>query len=244
MKKLNLIIALFLIVQTQVSSQILKGFGLYGALTDSRHKYKNIDAGSRQFTSADFAANPNFYTNTNYIGADAQSWGLGIFAEFSRQDAARWQTELSYTKKASRERPLVDPFNVQRGGFVMNQFTYIQWNNYLKHFTDFGYSGQWYWMLGARIEYLLSGAAAANAPYSMPKKIWASGDLGLGVEFPLIRKINWFLEGHWNQDIYNPKIGSTLMRNRTFELRIGLVYRPRRKSIDDCNAPKYRGPAY
>jgi hypothetical protein len=244
MKKISFILILILVSKNQLFSQFLKGFGVFGAVTDSRHRYRNSDAGSRQFTPADYVANPNFYSNTNYVAAEKLGWGLGVFAEFSRRDAARWQTEIAYIKKGSKERDLIDPFNVQRGGFGVNRYTYIQWNNYLKYFNGLGLYSHWYWMIGIRAEYNLAASSPMNSPYSVPQKIWASGDIGVGFEFPLIRKINWFVEEHWNNDIWNPKHGSTSMRNRTFETRVGLVYRPRRRSIDDCNAPKYRGPAY
>jgi len=243
MKKIVLILSLVL-VQQHVFSQVFKGIGAYGALTESRHKYKNKDAGSRQFTAIDYANNPDFYNGRDYVGKEHFSWGAGIFAEFSSNYAARWQTEISYTKKGSKEKNLTDPFTGARSGFQTNKYTYIQWNNYLKYYSDMGIASAKYWMIGIRAEYLLNGSSSANAPFSEPKRIWASGDIGVGMEFPFIRKINWFIEEHWNPDIWNPKVRSTTMRNRTFETRVGLVYRPRRKSIDDCNAPKYRGPAY
>jgi hypothetical protein len=40
-----------------------------------------------------------------------------------------------------------------------------------------------------------------------------------------------------------PRNGCTV-RNRTFELRIGLIFRPAKGSIDDCNAPTYHGNYY
>jgi hypothetical protein len=245
MKKLVLISLIFFGVQHQLFSQILKGIGVFGALTDSRNRYRNVDAGSRQFTSSDLATNPNYYFS-NYIGAEKISWGAGIFAEFSRNDAARWQTEIAYIKKGSKEKDMTDPLTGARdGGFGVNRYTYIQWNNYLKFFNGLGLYSNWYWMIGIRAEFNLINSSPMNSPYSSPGKIWASGDLGAGMEFPLIRKINWFVEEHWNQDIYNLKKNSSVSRRlRCFETRIGLVYRPRRKSIDDCNAPKYRGPAY
>lgn len=246
MKRINFIFIFLVMSQTQVFSQILKGIGVFGALTDSRNRYRNNDQDSRQFTSSDLAANPNFYFS-NYIAAEHISWGAGIFAELSKSDAARWQTEIAYIKKGSKEKNISDPLlGARDGGFGINRYTYIQWNNYLKYFNPMGYASNWYWMIGIRAEYNLINGATMNSPYSSPGKIWASGDLGLGFEFPLIRKINWFTEYHWNQDIYNLKKNGTSVsrRLRCFEARIGLVYRPRRRSIDDCNAPKYRGPAY
>ncbi|MBK6521661.1 MAG: hypothetical protein IPG08_04650 [Sphingobacteriaceae bacterium] len=103
MKKIVLILSL-IFIQQQLFAQVFKGIGAYGALTESRHKYKNIDAGSRQFTAIDYANNPDYYSGRNYVGKEHFSWGAGIFAEFSSNYAARWQTEISYTKKGSKEK--------------------------------------------------------------------------------------------------------------------------------------------
>lgn len=231
----------------QVSSQgFFKGFGVYGALTDSRMKYKNKDADQRQFTPIDYANNPYAYNTSDYIAKERQSWGAGIFAEFSTVEHLRWQTELSYTNKGSKEKNLIDPYTGTRtGGYATNKYTYIQWNNYLKFFNPLGFASSWYYMIGARLEYKFKSATPANSEFSGAYPIiWFSGDAALGFEFPLVKKISWFTELHYNPDVYNLKVHSTSYRNRTFELRVGLVYRPRKKSIDDCNAPKYRGPAY
>ena len=110
---------------------------------------------------------------------------------------------------------------------------------------DMGLMSHWYYMIGVRLEYLFRKSTPANSAYSGAfKTIWFTGDVGIGTEYPLFGKFNWFIEGHYNPDITNTRVASTLVRNRTFEARIGIIYRPRRRSIDDCNAPKYRGPAY
>lgn len=242
---LKLMVLAIVFCQLNSTAQILKGIGVYGALTTSRHTYVNKDAGKRDFTPIDFANNPNYYDTQNYISAERLSWGAGVFVELARGDRARWQTEASYTNKGSREKNLNNAFTGGRDGVSANKYTYIQWNNYLKFFNPMGYASFWYWMPGVRLEYMFKSAVTANTTYSGAfKKIWFSGDVGVGFEFPFIKKINWFTEYHWNPDIWNPKKNSTAFRNRTFEGRIGLVYRPKQKSIDDCNAPKYRGPAY
>ena len=56
--------------------------------------------------------------------------------------------------------------------------------------------------------------------------------------------IGAFVEYHWNPDIIRHTHDNVKVRNRTFELRVGLVYRKKKRSIDDCNAPRYNGPAY
>jgi hypothetical protein len=242
----KLIFALALLCNLQLFSQFFKGIGVYGALTDSRRKYRNTEADKRQFTPIDFANNPDAYNPPDYIAKERLSWGAGIFAEFSKGYRVRWQTEASYTNKGDKEKSLIDPYTGTRSaGFATNKFTFIQWNNYIKFFNQLGYASNWYYMVGVRLEYKFRSSTPANATFSgATPLIWYSGDVGVGFEFPFIKNINWFNEYHWNPDVYNLKKVTTNYRNRTFEARIGLVYRPKRKSIDDCNAPKYRGPAY
>jgi hypothetical protein len=101
-------------------------------------------------------------------------------------------------------------------------------------------------MVGVRLEYLFKRSATTYGDViaAFPK-FWFSGDLGLGYEFPVTERIGVFVEGHWNPDIIPHKYnGNTNVRARTFEARLGLTLRPRKRRIDDCNAPVYKGPAY
>lgn len=231
--------------QLNLKAQIFKGVGVFGAFTSSRHTYVNKDADKRIFTDTDYVVNPTYYNAANYISAERLSWGAGVFLELSNRDGIRWQTEAAYINKGSKEKNLNNAFTGERSGFQTNKYTYIQWNNYLKFFNPMGFASNWYLMPGVRLEYMFRSSTPANSEFSGAfKKIWFSGDVGLGFEFPLVKKISWFMEYHWNPDIWNPKKNSTSFRNRTFEARLGLVYRPKKRSIDDCNAPKYRGPAY
>lgn len=244
--KRYIVMAALLMLKHQGQSQVIKGIGVYGAFLKSAHKYTNRDADRRLFTVSDYTTNPYFYNGTDYISKERMSWGAGVFLEFYRNSRYRWQTELEYANKGSNERELINPFLVQRSdNFSRNAFTYFQWNNYLKFYNRLGFAGNWYILAGVRLEYLFRKSVGANAMFNDKfRTFWFSGDIGAGTEFPLFKKINWFFEYHWNPDILNHKVESTVFRNRTLEARVGLVYRPRRRSIDDCNAPKYKGPAY
>lgn len=107
--------------------------------------------------------------------------------------------------------------------------------------------GQWYTMLGVRLEYLNSFAVSVfpEMAGTFPK-IWFSGDAGAGFEFFTWKKWHPFVEFHYNPDlIYQPpRLGLSSVRSRTFELRVGIIFRPMPKSIDDCNAPVYHGTYY
>lgn len=240
MKKL---IPLILILSASISkAQFFKGVGIFGALTQSAHYYKNADTDRKLDTPYVF----NRFYPPSHISKEFFNWGAGLFLEFSTRDNLRWQTEFEYTHKGAKEKELTNAFTGEReDNFRVNKYTYIQWNNYLKFYNPIGFSSHWYIMPGIRLEYLLNNSASVFTPVSgnFPR-FWFSGDIGIGYEFPLFKKISAFVEYHWNPDIIRHKHDNVKVRNRTFELRVGLVYRKKKRSIDDCNAPRYNGPAY
>jgi len=245
MRKFGIIIFVGFVLNSSAQRQFFKGFGIFGAGTESMNQYKNTDEDQRDWSRDSLTGyNRSYYYPQNTISREYFSWGAGVFAEFGG-DYGRWQTEIEYTHKGGKIRELTEPFNgIRADGFSTNKYTYIQWNNYLKYYSPFGLSSQFYLMPGVRLEYLLNSSTSVYSPFSSFPKFWFSGNVGLGYEFPLFRRINWFTEYHWNPDIIFHKSDNVKVRNRTFELRIGLVYRPRKRSIDDCNAPRYKGPAY
>lgn len=242
------ILLLFLVVSLQqVNAQFFRGFGIFGAVNHSCHYYKNGDADKRTLDPLDYNSSTYaYYYPRNHISREYFSWGAGIFAELLPYDRIRWQTELEYTHKGAKEKELVDPFlGTRTDGFSVNKYTYFQWNNYLKFYNPIGLSSHWYLLAGIRLEYLFSQSISAYGPYAgnFPK-IFFSGDVGLGYEFPLFKNFYGFTEYHWNPDILSHKKDAVSYRNRTFEFRVGIMYRPRKRNIDDCNAPRYNGPAY
>jgi hypothetical protein len=239
MKNHSIIILLFCALVSNAQFKY-RGVGIFGALNTSAHKYRNLDTDKK---TSDSLLEKYFFPQT-HISKEYISWGAGIFLEMGAP-RARWQTELEYTHKGAKEMALTNIYTGDRTGvYVPNKYTYIQWNNYLKYINPLGI-GQWYWMAGVRLEYLFKSAPVIFLPVSAEfPKFWFSGDLGAGYEFPIVKKFSGFFEFHWNPDIIAHKHDNTKIRNRTFELRVGLVMRPKKKSIDDCNAPVYRGPAY
>lgn len=225
------------------SQSFFKGAGIFGAGTSSKHEYRNADTDKKD-TSYIF---DHFYPQT-HISKEFINWGAGVFLEMGLQ-RVRWQTELEYVNKGASEMPFAPPgmqyTGDRTGSYVANKMTYIQWNNYLKFFNPIFNASHWYFMAGIRLEYLFRRSAPVFPEYtSQFPQFWFSGDLGAGLEFPLAGRINWFVEGHWNPDIIPHKHGNTAIRSRTFEARLGLVLRPRKRKIDDCNVPRYKGPAY
>jgi hypothetical protein len=245
MKKILLI---FLILSLQkANAQFFRGVGIFGAVNHSCHYYKNGDADKRTLDPLDFNSSTyTYYYPRNHISREYFSWGAGIFAELLPYDRVRWQTEFEFTHKGAKEKELLDPFvGTRSSGFSVNKYTYIQWNNYLKFYNPIGLSSHWYLLAGIKLEYLFSQSVSAYNAYagSLPK-IFFSGDVGLGYEFPLFKNFYGFTEYHWNPDILSHKKDAVRYRNRTFEFKVGIMYRPRKRSIDDCNAPRYNGPAY
>jgi hypothetical protein len=236
MKKLLVSVCVPLLSQAQFKFQ---GVGIFGSLTHSQHKYVNEDT-DKKATDSLYSY---FYPQTHY-SMERFSWGAGAFVEFGG-DHARWQTELEYINKGAKENALVNAYTGERvGTYVPNKYKYIQWNNYLKLYYPAGFD-HWYLMPGIRVEYLLGSTTPVFSDVSGAfPKFWFSGNLGVGYEIHLFRTFSIFAEYHWNPDIISHQHGNTHVRNRTFELRVGLVKRPKKRSVDDCNAPVYKGPGY
>ncbi len=245
MKKL-LILLIFCFNLNFAQVQFFKGIGIFGALTESAHNYTNADQDKRDYDPLNYAATYPYYYPRNHTSHEYFSWGAGLFAEFSTGDRLRWQTEFEYVNKGAKEKELLDPFDGTRAGsFSVNKMTYIQWNNYLKFYNPIGFGSHWYIMPGVRLEYLFSSSVSAYTQFAGNfSKFWFSGNIGLGYEFPITKRLSGIAEYHWNPDIIPHKFDNVRARNRTFELRVGIVYRPRHRRIDDCNAPRYNGPAY
>ncbi len=245
MKKI--LILILMICLYNANAQFFRGVGVFGAVNHSCHYYKNGDADKRTLDPLDYNSSTyNYYYPRNHISREYFSWGAGIFAELLPYDRVRWQTEFEFTHKGAKEKELLDPFvGTRTSGFSVNKYTYIQWNNYLKFYNPIGLSSHWYLLAGIKLEYLFSQSVSAYNAYAgnLPK-IFFSGDVGLGYEFPLFKNFYGFTEYHWNPDIISHKKDAVRYRNRTFELKVGIMYRPRKRNIDDCNAPRYNGPAY
>ena len=235
-----LILLLILSAGLSPAQSFLKGYGFFGSGTSSKHEYRNMDTDRKN----DSLYLPYFYPQT-HISKERLSWGAGAFLELGL-DKVRWQTELAYMNKGAKEMALVNPFTGERSGnYQTNKMTYIQWNNYLKFYNPIFSAAHWYWMAGLRLEYLFRQSTPVFSDFSgnFPK-FWFSGDVALGYEFPLFRRLHAFSEFHWNPDLISRKQDNTKIRARTFELRVGIVIRQKKRSIDDCNAPRYKGPAY
>lgn len=231
----KIIFSVVFIGLTQFSkAQVFRGVGIFIGATESSHRYINKNSIDSTFYS-------HTYPAPSHRSAEYFSWSVGILGEFLKYQNFRWQTELEYCNKGAVERQLIDRWPTSRAPKSANTFAYIQWNNYLKVFFNEGYRGTPYIMLGARIEYKLrNGITAYPEVMAHVPKITVSPDVAIGYEFTTYSKFKPFVELHYNPDLIKNHVGPVVQWNRTFELRVGVIYRPK-KSIDDCNAPRYHG---
>ena len=237
-KKIIFILVLCQVVQQAYSQQFLRGFGFFVGATESSHRYVNklpVDS----FNFAHTYGAPSHRTQEYF------SWSVGILGEFLKYDRIRWQTEIEYCNKGAIESELLNRVTGERGPKVANTFANLQWNNYAKLFLKPGYRGTPYVMLGARIEYNISRATPAYAAVaSLVPKITVTPDVAVGYEFIVYSKWKPFVELHYNPDLIKLHVDPVTMWNRTLELRVGLIFRPSGKPLDDCNAPRFRGKGY
>ena len=237
--KIRVVIALGLLSATLSGQFRYQGVGIFGSLTSGAHYYKNLLYEQNPSDTSLAALYPQ-----NHHSKERLSWGAGIFLEMGGSKL-RWQTELEYCNKGASEMEVVNPRTGARSGsYEPNRLAYIQWNNYAKFYFPAGFNYV-YVMPGIRLEYLFRSSPSVFLPVSGAfPEFWFSGDLGVGYEIPLVKRFSVFVEGHWNPDIIRHEHDNVNIRSRTLELRVGVVMRPRKRSIDDCNAPVYKGPAY
>lgn len=235
MVKKLIILVLLLEMSAHMKAQFFRGIGIFVGPNTSRHHYRNLNP--QDTTNASWLP----YVPPSHKSAEMPSFAVGIFAELLKKKHIRWQTEIEYTHKGATENALINPYTHQRVAGV-NNYSYIQWNNYLKFLLEPGYRGNWYGLLGPKLEYNLSRSTPAYAAYSgaLPK-INVSADAGIGYEFIAYSPFKFFAELHYNPDVYPQGFHDRIMiTNRTWELRVGIIYRPQ-KALDDCNAPRYHG---
>jgi hypothetical protein len=226
----------------QMNAQFFRGVGFFLGETTSRHRYKNKYPIPYEQDPTFLHAKP-----PSHKGSEYESWSVGAFVEMLPSDVWRWQSEIEYMNRGSRENVLLDPI-LNTKVKATNHLSYIQWNNFLKRYVDLGLRYRTYLMIGARIEYNLTKSVPAYSYVAggMPK-IWFNPDAALGIEIPLRRGWSMFVEEHYNPDVLKQVSldgGKIWLMNRTWETRVGLIYRWKRGigAYDlDCNAPRYHG---
>ncbi|MBS1646664.1 MAG: hypothetical protein JST67_04935 [Bacteroidetes bacterium] len=243
MKKQLVLFFTFLLIgiSDQAQYRFLQGIGIFVGETSSRNKYVN---GYPQ----DYQHDPLFLHTMppSHNSAELQGFSVGIMLEMLRSANWRWVSEIDFCNKGAVENELLQPAlaNIRRPG--VNHYANLQWNNYIKRWIYWKKKPRPYIMGGVRLEYnLITSAGAYSYVSGAVRKIQVSFDLGAGMEFHIKGPWNFFVEEHFNPDVIpiyaQDKVA---MWNRTWETRIGIMYRFKSGigAVDlDCHAPRYHG---
>ena len=203
-----------------VNAQFFQGIGITVGGTKAKQKW--------------FLAMPDASTETikkkNILGFNGS-----LRAEFINSDYVRWVTEFQYNQKGCKDKTDSATFR--------NRLNYICWNNFLKLQYE-TFDGYPYILLGPRVEYTLTQAAASPAITGTFQKFNFSWGAAIGYEKIVYSYFKPFIEFHYNPDTpfyyaYSNEAswGGLQIRNRAWELRIGLIFRP--GGHDDCPAVIY-----
>lgn len=196
--------------------QFFQGIGLTAGVTKAKQKW--------------FVEMPDASTSTikknNIIGFNGS-----LRAEFINSEYIRWVTEFQFNQKGCKDKTDSATFR--------NRLNYICWNNFLK-FQFETYPGYPYLLMGPRVEYTLTQATKSPTITGDFNKLNFSWSVGVGFEKIVYGYFKPFIEIHYNPDTpfyYAYESPPLDIRNRAWELRIGLIYRP--AGHDDCPAVVY-----
>lgn len=198
MYKKNILIA-FLTLQTCfANAQFLQGIGIMGGITVPKQKWRGTNPGGSTFKE-----------KHKYIWV---RFNAEVFAEFIDDEYVNWRTELQYNMKGMKDKHTGDK----------NKVNYIAWNNFLKIKGEV-FQGYPYFLIGPRVEYLLS-QSTPSTPYGF-RKFHFSWSAGVGFEFITYGQLKPLVELHYNPDVnYAEKNDVLGVKNRAWELRVGLKY--------------------
>jgi len=196
--------------------QFFQGIGITGGVTLAKQKwFLNYPDGSTSIIK-----------KKNILGFNGS-----LRAEFIDNENLRWVTEFQFNQKGCKDKTDSATFR--------NRLNYICWNNFLK-FQYETFDGFPYILLGPRVEYTLTQATTSPDIISNFQKFNFSWSVGTGFEKIVYSYFKPFIEVHYNPDTffyYAYKTAPLDIRNRAWELRIGLIYRP--GGHDSCPAVIY-----
>lgn len=197
-------------------SQFFQGIGITVGVTKAKQKW--------------FLHNPDESTTTvkkkNKIGFNGS-----LRAEFINSDYVRWVTEFQFNQKGCKDKT--------DSATYRNKLNYICWNNFLKLQYE-TFDGFPYLLFGPRVEYKLTqktqSPALATGAF---QKFNFSVSAGIGFEKIVFSNFKPFIELHYNPDTpyyYAYNTDPLDVRNRAWELRIGIIFRP---GSADCPSVVY-----
>lgn len=217
MKNLFCSLTISLLLITAVAdAQFFQGFGATIGVTKAKQKWFYPTKPDASGNTRDSIA----VRKKNVIGFNGS-----LRAEFINSDYIRWVTELQFNQKGCKEKPDSVKFK--------NKLNYICWNNFLKLQYE-TFEGFPYILFGPRVEYLISKKIQSPSLNGDFKKFNFSLSVGVGFEKIVYSNFKPFVELHYNPDTWfyygyeHPPMNA---RDRAWELRIGLIYRPGKK---DC----------
>jgi hypothetical protein len=189
----------------EVAAQFFQGIGITAGVTKAKQKW--------------FVLMPDSSTEIlkkkNRIGFNGS-----LRAEFINSEYVRWITEFQFNQKGCKDKT--------DSATYKNRLNYICWNNFLKlQFETF--EGFPYLLMGPRVEYLLNKKITSPALTGDFKKFNFSWSVGVGFEKIVYSYFKPFIEIHYNPDTpfyYAYETVPLDIRNRAWELRIGLIFRP------------------
>lgn len=191
---------------SQASAQFFQGIGITAGVTKAKQKWflETLDIPTTKIVK-----------KKNIIGFNGS-----IRAEFINSDYVRWVTEIQFNQKGCKDKG--------DSATYRNRLNYIGWNNFLK-FQMETYPGFFYLMLGPRVEYNLTQATNSPDITGSFGKLNFSWGPAIGFEKIVFSNFKPFIELHYNPDtpFYYAYESTPLdIRNRAWELRIGIIYRP------------------
>lgn len=206
-----LFIILILIFCNEAAAQFFQGIGITAGLTKAKQKW--------------FAPLPDSTTDI-IMKKNRLGFNGSIRAEFINNPTIRWVTEFQFNQKGFKDKKDTITFK--------NRFNYICWNNFLKiQFETF--NGFPYLLFGPRVEYLLSQKVTSPEITGAFKKFNFSWSAGIGYEKIVFSNFKPFIEIHYNPDTpfyYAYETSPLDIRNRAWEFRIGVIFRP--GGNEDC----------
>jgi hypothetical protein len=197
-------------------AQFFQGIGITAGVTKAKQKW--------------FVLMPDSSTEIlkkkNRIGFNGS-----LRAEFINSEYVRWITEFQFNQKGCKDKTDSTTYK--------NSLNYICWNNFLKlQFETF--EGFPYLLMGPRVEYLLNKKITSPTLSGDFKKLNFSWSVGVGFEKIVYSYFKPFIEIHYNPDTpfyYTYETTPLDVRNRAWELRIGLIFRP--GGHDSCPSVVY-----
>lgn len=193
------------LIAVGAEAQFFQGIGITAGVTKAKQKW--------------FIMMPDSSIETlkkkNRIGFNGS-----VRAEFINSEYVRWITEFQFNQKGCKDKT--------DSATYKNRLNYICWNNFLKlQFETF--EGFPYLLMGPRVEYLLNKKITSPALTGDFKKFNFSWSAGIGFEKIVYSYFKPFIEIHYNPDTpfyYAYETDPMDVRNRAWEFRIGLIFRP------------------